>query len=182
MFTCLMVTPLRLLKFRLSQLYPDTSRNEISTGSSVQFQCKRFPVDVDRQALEPQSCDTAQLWPFPLHRSIWRLELELSNALSFDTQLPSVQLICKSCTWHLWTCKKLRYDTDCHNGSIVAVQLALLSWEGAEVLAFGEMLSAQSPAPVSSEISDLLLFLSYFASQNKEIKSGNYFLDVCCVN
>ena len=41
--------------------------------------------------------------------------------------------------------------------------------------------------PVSSEISDLceipdLLFLSYFASQNKEIKSGNYFFDVCCVN
>jgi len=27
--------------------------------------------------------------------------------------------------------------------------------------------------PVSSEISDLLLFFSYFASQNKEIKSGN---------
>ena len=43
-------------------------------------------------------------------------------------------------------------------------------------------------APVSSEISDLceisdlLLFLSYFASQNKEIKPGNYFFDVCCVN
>jgi len=41
--------------------------------------------------------------------------------------------------------------------------------------------------PVSSEISDLceisdLLFLSYFASQNKEIKSGNYFFDLCCVN
>jgi len=41
---------------------------------------------------------------------------------------------------------------------------------------------------VSSEISDLyeiydlLLFFSYFASQNKEIKSGNYFYDVCCVN
>jgi len=27
--------------------------------------------------------------------------------------------------------------------------------------------------PVSSEISDLLLFFSYFACQNKEIKSGN---------
>jgi len=32
------------------------------------------------------------------------------------------------------------------------------------------------------EISDLLLFFSYFASQNKEIKSGNYFSEVCCVN
>jgi len=44
------------------------------------------------------------------------------------------------------------------------------------------------------EISDLLIFLSYFPSQNKEIvaqhhqrgcdkiKSGNYFCDVCCVN
>jgi len=31
------------------------------------------------------------------------------------------------------------------------------------------------------EISDLLLFFSYFASQNKEIKSGYYFSDVCCV-
>jgi len=30
------------------------------------------------------------------------------------------------------------------------------------------------------EISDLLLFFSYFASQNKEIKSGNYFL-MCVV-
>jgi len=36
--------------------------------------------------------------------------------------------------------------------------------------------------PVSSEISDLLLFFGYFASQNKEITSGNSFLDVCCVN
>jgi len=41
---------------------------------------------------------------------------------------------------------------------------------------------------VSSEISDLceipnlLLFFSYFASQNKEITSGNSFFDVCCVN
>jgi len=43
-------------------------------------------------------------------------------------------------------------------------------------------------ATVSSEISDLckisdlLLFFSYFASQNKELKSVNYFFDVCCVN
>ena len=36
--------------------------------------------------------------------------------------------------------------------------------------------------PVSSEISYLSLFFSYFASQNKEIKSDNYFFDVCCVN
>jgi len=33
-----------------------------------------------------------------------------------------------------------------------------------------------------SEISDLLLFVSYFASQNTEIKLGNHFFDVCCVN
>jgi len=44
-----------------------------------------------------------------------------------------------------------------------------------------------APEPVSSEISDLceifdlLLFSSYFASHNKEIKSGNYFL-VCVVS
>jgi len=38
-----------------------------------------------------------------------------------------------------------------------------------------------SRVPVSSDISDLLLFFSYFASQNKETKSGNYFFDVCCV-
>ena len=43
-----MVTPLSLLKLRLAQFCPDASRNEISTGSSVQFQGKRFPVDVDR--------------------------------------------------------------------------------------------------------------------------------------
>jgi len=34
----------------------------------------------------------------------------------------------------------------------------------------------------SSKISDLLLFFSYFASQNKEITSDNLFFDVCCVN
>jgi len=45
-----------------------------------------------------------------------------------------------------------------------------------------------APAPVSSEISDLceisdlLLFVSYFAGQNKRIKFGNYFFDVCCAN
>ena len=38
------------------------------------------------------------------------------------------------------------------------------------------------PDPVSSEISDLLLFFSYFASQNKEIKSGKSFFRACCVN
>jgi len=32
------------------------------------------------------------------------------------------------------------------------------------------------------EISDLLLFFSYFASEIKEIKSGNSLFDVCCVN
>ena len=37
-------------------------------------------------------------------------------------------------------------------------------------------------APVSSEISDLLFFVSDCASQNKETKLGNYFFDVCCVN
>ena len=36
--------------------------------------------------------------------------------------------------------------------------------------------------PVSSEISGLLLFVSYFASQSKGIKFGKYFFDVCCVN
>jgi len=41
---------------------------------------------------------------------------------------------------------------------------------------------------VSSEISDLceisylLLFVSYFASESKGIKFGVYVLDVCCVN
>jgi len=32
------------------------------------------------------------------------------------------------------------------------------------------------------EISDLLLFVSYFASQSKGIKFDDYFFDVCCVN
>ena len=43
----------------------------------------------------------------------------------------------------------------------------------------------QRPAgfiPMSSEISDLLLFVSYFASQSKGIRFGDYFFDVCCVN
>ena len=33
-----------------------------------------------------------------------------------------------------------------------------------------------------SEISELLLFHSGFTSRNKEIKFGNLFFDVCCVN
>jgi len=32
------------------------------------------------------------------------------------------------------------------------------------------------------EISDLLFFVSYFASQSKGIKFGDCFFDVCCVN
>jgi len=32
------------------------------------------------------------------------------------------------------------------------------------------------------EISDLLLVVNYFTSQNKKIKSGNDFFDVCCIN
>jgi len=32
------------------------------------------------------------------------------------------------------------------------------------------------------EISDLLVFVRYFASQNKKIKFDNYFFDVCYVN
>ena len=42
--------------------------------------------------------------------------------------------------------------------------------------------------PVSSEISDLceisdlLLFVSHFASQSNGIKIGDYFFDVCCAN
>jgi len=38
------------------------------------------------------------------------------------------------------------------------------------------------PDPVSREISDLILFFSYFASQSKGIQSGNFVFDVCCVN
>jgi len=41
---------------------------------------------------------------------------------------------------------------------------------------------APALVPMPSEISDLLLFVSYFASQNEEIKFGNYFFDVCCAN
>jgi len=36
--------------------------------------------------------------------------------------------------------------------------------------------------PVSSEISALLLFVSYFASQSKVIKFGVCFFDECCAN
>jgi len=45
--------------------------------------------------------------------------------------------------------------------------------------AFGPVLSEISDL---CEISDLLLFVSYFASQSKGIQLGDYFLDVCCVN
>jgi len=42
--------------------------------------------------------------------------------------------------------------------------------------------------PVSTEISDLCeisdlsLFVSYFASQSKGMKFGNNFVDLCCIN
>jgi len=39
-----------------------------------------------------------------------------------------------------------------------------------------------SEIPDFCEISDLLLFLSCFTSKNKEIRFGNYFFDVNCVN
>ena len=39
-----------------------------------------------------------------------------------------------------------------------------------------------SPDLVSSEISDLLLFVSYFASLSKGMKFGVYFFNVSCVN
>jgi len=45
-----------------------------------------------------------------------------------------------------------------------------------------QMCEKGAVTPVSSEIYDLLLFFSYFASQNEKIKSGNYFFDVCYVN
>jgi len=39
-----------------------------------------------------------------------------------------------------------------------------------------------SCSPVSSEISDLLLFVTYFASHSEGIKFGDYFFDVRYVN
>jgi len=45
-----------------------------------------------------------------------------------------------------------------------------------------ESKNCEKPDPISSDISDLLLFVSYFASQNKEIKFGSYFFDVCCAH
>ena len=48
--------------------------------------------------------------------------------------------------------------------------------------------ASRSFNPVSSEISDLcensdlLFFVSYFASQSKGIRCGDNFFDVCCVN
>jgi len=39
-----------------------------------------------------------------------------------------------------------------------------------------------SEISVLCEISDPLLFVSYFASQSKGIKFGVYFFDACCVN
>jgi len=36
--------------------------------------------------------------------------------------------------------------------------------------------------PVSSEISDLLFFIRYFASQNKGIQFGDYCFEVFCAN
>ena len=68
-----------------------------------------------------------------------------------------------------------------------------LDKRGPLVTAQGPLVNTQKKTemmvnPVSSEISDvceisdLLLFFSYYASQNKEITSGNSFFDVCCVN
>ena len=152
MLICRMVTPLSLLKFRLAQVCPETSRNEISTGGSVQFQGKRCPVDVDRHAF-PLMWKLLDLRAATRRRFDHFQDIDPLDALSFrtrfllDTQPPSVRLICRNCTWHLLTCTKLIYGLNCHNGSIVAVQLTLPSWEGAEALAVVETVSAQSPTP-----------------------------------
>ena len=42
--------------------------------------------------------------------------------------------------------------------------------------------TCQAKFLTSGEISDLLLFVCYFASQNEKIKFGNYVFDECCVN
>jgi len=49
-------------------------------------------------------------------------------------------------------------------------------------LDFGSQSRTKNPAPMSSEISDLLLFVSYFAYPSKRLKFGVYFFNVCCVN
>ena len=41
-------------------------------------------------------------------------------------------------------------------------------------------LRSQAKFPTSAKISDVLLFVSNFASQIKEVKFGDYFFDVCC--
>jgi len=74
-------------------------------------------------------------------------------------------------------------DVLCTAGHQPMMEVAGVTFSGSDSVSVPKFLN-----PVSSEISDLckisnlLLFLSYFASQNEEIKPGNYFFDVCCVN
>ena len=86
---------------------------------------------------------------------------------------------------------RLCYNMLCKKQSAVIIinnkqsNLLLKNWLR---LHSGPDLSLKKSTPVSSEISDvceisdLLLFFSDFASQNKEITSGNSFFDVCFVN
>jgi len=45
-----------------------------------------------------------------------------------------------------------------------------------------ELAAVSSEISYLCEITDLLCFFSYFSSQSKGIKFGDYFFDVCCVN
>ena len=98
----------------------------------------------------------------------WSLERENCTKRDIAAEGWAAQLLCLTCERRI------------HNHSIFE-KLHL------NISVFGHRLIT-SQSPVSSEISDLceisdlLLFVSYFSSESKGIKFGDYFFDVCYVN
>jgi len=73
------------------------------------------------------------------------------------------------------------YSSVVPNEQIVS-RMRLWTWGSASNAVTKRSVKVSFCSPVSSEISDLLFFVSYFASQSKGTKFDDYFFDDCCVN
>jgi len=64
---------------------------------------------------------------------------------------------------------------------MIGIKIKKFIWSWCEDF-HGHKCSCTDLKPVSSEISDLLLFVSYFAAQSEGISFDVYFIYVCCLN
>jgi len=93
-----------------------------------------------------------------------------------------------------WWSRSLKYEFLFNRHSLWSKQLVQItqcllvfigpnrSGAGAKNFGYLELEPVSSEISDLCEISDLLLFFSYFLSESNGIKFGNYFFDVCCVH